>query len=101
MLPAIPAEGDVWVSIRRVGIDTRMGGVAVGGECDPVAGLCRENIRVSAENQRLRNLLLINSINPDYNPAPDSPNRSVMEVRGLPTISDSGGADARSRSQVC
>ena len=34
-------------------------------DIDPVARLCRENIRAAAENQRLRNLLLINNISPD------------------------------------
>ena len=32
---------------------------------DPIARLCRESIRTAAENQRLRNLLLLNNINPD------------------------------------
>ena len=84
-----------------MGIGTQRGGVVVGGECDPVAGLCRESIRAAAEVQRLRNLLLINSINPDYDLAVDAPGGSVVGVGWLSTIADGGGADDRSRSRVC
>ena len=78
-----------------------MGGVVVGGECDPVAGLCRESVRAAAEVQRLRNLLLINGIDPAYDLTADSPGGSVVEVGRLSTIADGGGADGRSRSRVC